>query len=178
VSVAIHDGWGVRADYVYSRFASMDVEAQYRDPDWLIAVVSLPTSVSGRTQSHAGSVNVVYSRRLGEGRALGYVFGGPSIVHRRATVKAVVTGDLVGFCAPQWFQCAAGAVPVEQATGVRNATDLGVNAGAGVTFDVGLRASLFVEARMLHLFGGEYPQGTTTHRAIAQYVPIVVGLRF
>lgn len=171
-------GWGVKVDYVYSRFAPVDRTGQYLDLSWNTVTATLPTTISGRTQSHTGSFDVVYSRWFNERRVLGYAFGGPSIVHRRVTLQGTARGELISFCEQQWLTCVSGSVPFDQAMGVKNSTDLGANVGFGVAFDVGLKAQVFAEARLVYLFGPNYslPSGTQSGRA--QFVPVTVGLRF
>jgi opacity protein-like surface antigen len=171
-------GWAVKVDYIYSRFAPVDRTGQYFDLSWNTVTATLPTTISGRTQSHTGSFDVVYSRWFNERHVLGYVFGGPSIVHRRVTLQGTVRGYLASFCEQQWLTCSPESVPFDQAMGVKNSTDLGANVGFGVSFDVGLKAQVFAETRLVYILGPDYklPSGTQSGRA--QFVPVTVGLRF
>lgn len=176
-TVRVTDRVGVRLDYQYSRFAPQALVAQTFDPSSL-ATVTTSTPVSGRLQMHVGSFDAVYAWPIRNGRGTAYVLGGPSVAKRRATVTGLATGVVLDFCEPQWFRCSAGLEPFDQATGVRETVDLGVNVGGGLTFDVGLRARVFVEARYLWIHGPTYTGTSGTAQANAAFLPVVAGLRF
>ena len=176
-TIPVTDSLGVNVGYLYSRFASEEIGAQFFLPSQSAPGATLPATVSGKAQAHVGSIDLVYERPVRAGRSVIYVLAGPSVFHRRVTLTGNGQGQ-TKFCEPQWIQCAAEAVPFDQAMGVRNATDLGFNAGAGVTFDVGLKARLFVEARFFWVRGREFQTASGPERASAQFLPITAGLRF
>ena len=179
VSVAggldLHGGISLRAQYLYSRFAAEETRVSLgRDG----AQPGGHAVVRGKPQSHAGFLDLLVKRPGAGSRAAAYLLAGPVVALRRVTLTGSGDGS-VNQCLPQWLQCSASPVSFDRAIGIRRGTSFGASVGAGVTFDVGLTARVFVEARYIYLDGPSFTASDgTTHRASASYVPVTAGLRF
>lgn len=168
-------GLAIRIGYLYSRFGAREAT---------VASGDVSGRVRAKTQMHLGAVDLVWKRALPDREATVYLFGGPVIAYRRVTItNRSGTGSPgeapISFCEPHWLQCAPTAVPYHLALGIRRSTDLGASAGAGMSFDVGLRARLFAEARFVFVDGPTFRDPSGAKRSSdAFYVPVFVGLRF
>lgn len=168
-------GLAIRAGYLYGRFAADEVGAT-SDTEVL--------PLRGKAQMHLGLVDLVWKHALRERAATVYVFGGPLVAYRRVTItnpSGNGSANLVpvAVCEPQWLQCAPAPLPYHLALGIRRSTDVGASAGAGVSFDVGLRARLFAEARVIFVDGPAFRDAAGAKRSSdALYVPVFFGLRF
>lgn len=167
---------GVRADYLYSRFAAGTSTWDVTLGPLLPAFMEV--EVRGKSQMHTGSFDLTWTWPLAQG-ARATVMAGPSIFHRRVQITGTGPhGDTVA-CEPLWFQCSAAAVPFDEAVGIKTSNDLGFNVGVGLAFPVGLQALLTVEARYFFAHGPEYAApGGGTRRASANFLPVSVGLSF
>ncbi len=173
--VEFRPGLAIRVGYLYNRFGARE------------ATVTSGTesgTLRAKTQMHLGAVDLVWRRALPDREATVYLFGGPVIAYRRVTLTNP-TGDVtfneapVGVCEPHWLQCAPTPLPYHRVLGIRRSTDLGASAGAGVSFDVGLRARLFAEVRFVFIDGPSFRDASgTTRSSDAYYVPVFLGLRF
>ncbi len=168
-------GLAIRAGYLYGRFGAGETVAASETG-------ALP--LRGKAQMHLGLVDLVWKHGLREREATLYVFGGPLVAYRRVTITNP-SGDgsanlvPVGVCEPQWLQCSPAPLPYHLALGIRRSTDLGASAGAGISVDVGLRARLFAEARVIFVDGPAFRDAAGAKRSSdATYVPVFFGLRF
>lgn len=176
VGVAIAQGVGVRADYLYSRFGARTGDFDVTLGPMLPAFVEVP--VRSKSQMHIVSVDATWTRPLAGG-ARAYVLAGPSVFRRRVQLTGTGPQGQVTACEPQWLQCQAQAIGFDRFLGVKKSDDLGFNLGAGIALPVGLTALLTVEARYFHVIGPKYNQpGGGAVRASASFVPITVGLKF
>jgi len=167
-------GLAIRAGYFYGRFAAEDAT---------VVAESGSGALRGKTQMHAGTVDLVWKRPITGREATVYLFAGPVIAYRRVTVTSpsgvALAESPVSFCEPHWLQCSPTSLPFHRLLGIRRSTDVGASAGAGVSFDVGLRARLFAEARFVFLDGPSFRDASGSKRsADAFYVPVFLGVRF
>lgn len=165
----------IRAGYLYGRFGAEEIG---------VASGTESARLRAKTQMHLGAIDLVWLRPLPDRHATVYVFGGPLLAFRRVTLTNPSGGRTfdeapVTVCQPHWLQCASAAVPYHRVLGIRRSTDLGANVGAGFSFDVGLRARFFAEARFVYIDGPSFRDASgATRSSDAFYVPVVVGLRF
>lgn len=175
-SVEIASGWEVRADYLYSRFGADTSKWDVTLGPLLPAFVEV--TVRAKSQMHAGSVDVAWTRRMANGARV-HVMAGPSFFHRRVQITGTGPQGDTTACEPQWLQCSAGPIGFDRALGIKTSNDLGFNLGAGVAFGAGLNAVVTIEARYFSVRGPLFHgAGGRAVRASAQFVPISVGLRF
>jgi len=167
----------LRAQYLYSRFGAKEIQVPVEvDGPQPVTLVSM----RGQVQSHTGFFDLVAEWPLAGGRRSAYIMAGPLVSGRR--VKITGTGPAAGTfdaCLPQWLQCSPQSIMFDQALGIRRASSVGGSVGAGVSFDIGLRARLVVEARYVYLDGPGFTDTNGARQsASASYLPITVGLRF
>ena len=116
-----------------------------------------------------------------EGRAKPYLITGLGVYYRPVKVTSPGVGYVPGYCNPWYYVCWPGGwVPVENILGERSSTDVGINVGGGVNFQVGETAAIYVEARYHYIWGPEVtdPRTNTTQKANGQFFPITFGVRF
>ena len=172
--IRLREPVALRAQYLYARFADVPADLPLPSIPGGLVIADL----RAKLQSHTGFFDVVVRRSSSDGRRTGYLLAGPLVALRRVKITGEGEGSFDA-CLPQWLQCEPAPVPFDQALGVRRATSLGASVGAGVAFDVGLRARLVVEARYMYLDGPAFTAADgTTRRASASYLPLTVGLRF
>ena len=168
-------GLAVRIGYFYGRFGAEDVT---------VTSDAGSGAVRGKAQMHVGTVDLVWKRAFTDREATFYLFAGPVIAYRRVTLTSPSGGPALGesfvsFCEPHWLQCSPTSLPFHRLLGIRRSTDLCASAGAGISFDVGLRARLFAEARVVFLDGPSFRDASGSRRsADAFHVPVVLGVRF
>lgn len=169
-------GIGLRADYLYSRFASATETWNVDFGPFLPAFMEVP--VRAKSQMHIGSLDVVWGRRVSPG-ARAYVMAGPSLFHRRVQITGNGPQGRVTACDPQWLQCPSAPLAFDRALGIKTSSDIGFNLGAGIAFRAGLTALLTIEARYFQVRGPSY-QATDGRSAsgTARFVPVSVGLSF
>jgi opacity protein-like surface antigen len=173
--VEFRPGLAIRIGYFYGRFGAKEQTVTSGDES---------AALRAKTQMHIGAMDLVWKRSLPDREATVYLFGGPVIAYRRVTLTNPSGGTafdeaLVAACEPHWLQCASAPLPYHRLLGIRRSTDLGASAGAGISFDVGLRARLFAEARFVFVDGPSFRDASGTKRSSdAFYVPVVFGLRF
>jgi opacity protein-like surface antigen len=168
-------GLAIRVGYFYGRFAAEEAT---------VVLEAGSATLRGKTQVHVGAVDLVWKRELTDYEATVSLFAGPVIAYRRVTLTGPLGGAVsaespVSFCEPHWLQCSPTPLPFHRVPGIRRSTDFGASAGAGVSFDVGLRARLFAEARFVFLDGPSFRDASgSTRSARAFYVPVFLGVRF
>ena len=175
--VRVRDWLGLRAQYLYARFAGVAATAARAAGT---VEPSAPASVEAKLQSHTGFFDAVLRKPLaGTGRTV-YLVAGPLASLRRVRITSANGGaSPYHGCQPQWLQCSPEPIPFDRALGIRRATSLGASAGAGAAVDVGLTAQLVIEARYVFLSGPTFTDvNGRTQSASASYFPITVGLRF
>jgi opacity protein-like surface antigen len=175
VTFRLTDALGLRVDGLYSRFGSGHLDLALALP--ATATPSQEGTITAKHQFGAAAFDLVFNHAPAGGRTLLYVMGGPSIFHRRVNLTGTGQG-MATFCKPLWFQCEPGPVSFDQAIGIRSENDFGVNVGAGVTFEIGLTARMFIEARYMRVFGREFTGPSGPASSSASYFPITAGLRF
>lgn len=172
--VEFRPGLAIRAGYLYERFGVRETT---------VSSEGERAELRARTQMHVAGVDLVWRHRLPDRAADFYVFGGPLLAYRRVTLTSPAAGSAfdrvsVDVCEPHWLQCAS-TLPFHLVLGIRRSTDLGANAGAGVSVDIGLRARVFAEARFIYIDGPAFRDASGAARsADALFLPLVVGLRF
>lgn len=166
---------GVRADYLYSRFAAATTTWDVTLGPMLPAFMEV--AVSAKSQMHAGSVDLAWTRPL-PGNRRAYLVAGPTLFHRRAQITGTARGEIAA-CEPLWLQCTSEPVGFDRAIGIKTSNDVGFNVGAGFAFRAGLTALLTIEARYFYVAGRRLQgPGGRDVRSSAHFVPISVGLTF
>jgi opacity protein-like surface antigen len=173
--VALRGPVRLRVEGLYSRFAAkeIDVPVEKEGPQPLALA-----SMRGKMQSVTVFFDAVVGRPSKDGRRTAYLLAGPLVSQRRVQITGSGDGTFEA-CLPQWFQCSSEPVPFDRALGIRRATSIGASVGAGMSFEVGLRARLVIEARYAYHDGPSFTAADGTKQsASASYIPITVGLRF
>jgi opacity protein-like surface antigen len=125
-----------------------------------------------------GDFNLVV-RPPTEGKVKPYLVTGVGVYYRPVKVTTPSVGYVPGYCDPWWYVCYPGGwVPVDQIVGERSSTDFGMNLGAGVNFQLGESAAVFVEARYHYIWGPTVEGDTENRKANGQFFPITFGVRF
>ncbi|MBP1635941.1 MAG: hypothetical protein H6Q10_2515 [Acidobacteria bacterium] len=168
--VEFRPGMAIRLDYLYGRFGAED------------RTLADAAVLHAKTQMHLVTLDLAWRSELSD-RGTFYVFGGGAVAVRRVVLTDTGDGTFdempVDLCEPQWLQCAGEPIPYHLAQGVRESTDLGVNVGTGFSWDVGLSARLFAEARLFYIDGPTFHDSAGKPRSSdAIYAPLVAGLRF
>jgi opacity protein-like surface antigen len=118
----------------------------------------------------------------GEGKAVSpYFLAGFGYYHRSFDVTTPSVGYVPPFCDPWWYVCyPGGLVPVDKVVASATSNDIGINFGAGVSFNLGDSASAYIEARYRYIWGPELVDqaGTSYGKANGQFLPITFGVRF
>ena len=174
-------GLGVRFDYLYHRFGSVESSL-------LVETLGAPSSIQTAgvvvtPQMHTMSVDMVYSRALPQRHASVSVFGGPSLFRQRVKVTLPGGDKLYGplaadFCHPRWLGCFERGADWDPIIGIRKSNDMGFNVGGAFAFDAGLTAQVVVEVRYFHVSGPEFSRDGRSARKPGHYLPVTVGLRF
>lgn len=154
-----NDRFGLRLDYLYS---DHDVKGEFFDGDL----------DANHSMQYAAA-----SFELGTPRGRGprfYLVGGPAIYFRAVEITRFDGTSFQTVCDPWLFACFTDVVPIEAVVGRRDATDFGLQGGAGMSFRATDSVRLFVEARYHYVFGDEF-EGL---KANGQYIPITLGVEF
>lgn len=112
------------------------------------------------------TANAVWSPRLGDSAGF-YAVGGVGAYRLEATLSTPGTSS--GFaCDPWLWWCSPGMVPGDLVAADASTTELGINLGVGITFEVGLSSELYLELRY-HRIGT--PEAT-------ELLPFIIGYRW
>jgi opacity protein-like surface antigen len=175
-ALELRSGLGVRADYQYGRFGAAEKIVDVTLGPLLPAFMGV--SVRAKSQMHAGSLDVTWTRATSSGVRV-YVMAGPTLFRRRVQLTATGPQGIVGACEPQWLQCRPEVIGFDRWLGIKESDDLGFNVGAGLAFRAGLTAMIVVEARYFHVSGPSYRSADgRSASASARFLPVSVGLRF
>jgi hypothetical protein len=131
-----------------------------------------PNNVTAAANLYALTANYVYHL---DGHRYGvYLIGGGGWYYRHLAINNVTVAPGT-VCQPVWvwwgYQCQAGLVSTETTLAARGVSSGGVNAGAGITVNLGEQGTKFyIEARYHYS-----PQGG---QVATQVVPVTMGLRW
>ncbi len=165
---------GVQLDFLHARVADRTRSVDSADSP----IRAEPISVTASHFMDAGTASIRFTPRQA-GRIKAYALAGAGIYYRKVTLSSVGAG-LVSVCNPWWFSCSSQPVAVDSVVGRRNSVGVGFSLGAGISFTVNDELTAFIEARFHDILGGPtfvMPDGRT-EKATAQYLPLVVGVRF
>jgi opacity protein-like surface antigen len=149
---------GILVELAYSDYdLRSDVLEQIQPPD---------TRIEGDVAVWALTAGAVWSPRLSNSAGF-YAVGSVGAYRLEGTLSQPGTYSGTG-CDPWLWWCDAGAEAGDVVPDSESATELGFSLGVGVTFEVGLSAELYLEARY-HRIGGD----ETT-----ELLPLVLGYRW
>ena len=151
---------GLTGDYVWSTLGGQD--------DWTGLVASRPVDVTPRIQF--GTVNVRFQAPPAKARL--YVLAGVGFYHRTVAMATTGPGDIT-VCAPWWFVCTPGPVPVGSVNRTHSSNDLGINVGAGIT-----AGRFFAEIRYHFIWGPSFDTPDGAQAATGKFLPLTFGFVF
>ena len=121
----------------------------------------------GKAQLWSLTANAIWSHEVDD--TLGYyAVGGIGAYKREVSLSSPGGFDSVSWCNPWTGVCSPGLVPVGSVVGTQTETRFGYNLGIGVTYWIGCRTQLYLEAR--------YNRANTSKST--QFIPIAFGIRF
>lgn len=124
--------------------------------------------LEGHAEIWSLTVNGMYNFPS-NGRTSFYVIGGAGAYKRNLAVTTPAGYDYIYWCDPWWGYCYAGAVPVDAVLVDDESTNLGLNAGIGLTIETGYASEMFIESRY---------NWVDTDNDSTEYIPISIGFRF
>jgi opacity protein-like surface antigen len=169
---------GVQVEYGYNGLGKKEVD---------LPVSGLPGGGNNVNTPFYGDMNMqfvdfnVVLRGNRSGSMSPYVIAGVGYYYRPVKVTTPAVGYVPGYCDPWWGFCYPGGwVPVDKIIGSRSSSDVGMDFGGGVSFKLGDKASMYVEARYHYIWGPSYtdPTSGVTTKANGKFLPIVFGIRF
>jgi opacity protein-like surface antigen len=175
-AVTLASGIGVRADYLYSRFAVVQKNEDVALGPLLPAFQSV--AVRAKSQMHLLSLDATWTRTASRGARF-YVMAGPTLFRRRVQLFGTGPYGPIRACEAQWLRCPSQGIPFGDFVGIAESADIGFNVGAGVALHTGLTALVTIEARYYYVNGPSFHAADGhTASASAHFVPVTLGLRF
>ena len=121
----------------------------------------------GKAQLWSLTANAIWSREVDD--KLGYyAVGGIGTYKRTLELSAPGGFNSISWCNPWTGECTNGLVPVSSVVGTQTETAFGYNLGVGVTYWIGCRTQLYLEARY---------HWVNTSKSM-RFMPIAFGIRF
>ena len=124
--------------------------------------------LEGHAEVWSLTVNGMYNFPS-SGRTQFYVIGGAGAYKRNLEVTTPAGYDFIVWCDPWWGWCYSDAVPVNAVLLDKDDTNLGINAGIGLTIETGYSSEMFIESRYNWI---------DSDPASTEYIPLSVGFRF
>jgi len=186
------DGYNVNFGLTYNVSPVVGIQAEYSFNGLGSKQVNIPVAVQpivGTTNPSPfyadmnmqfWDFNLIFKPKM-DGKAHPYFVAGAGIYSRPVKVTTPAVGYVPVYCDPFWYYCSPGGfVAVDKIVGSRSSTDLGIDFGAGVNYQMSDRASIYFEARYHYIWGPSFtdPTTKTTQKANGQFFPITVGIRF
>jgi opacity protein-like surface antigen len=149
---------GILAELAYSNHEiRSDVLEPIQPPD---------QRIDGDVTVWSLTANAVWSPRLSDSAGF-YAVGGVGAYRLEATLSAPGTSSGIA-CDPWLWWCSAGMLPSDLVASDESTTELGINLGFGVTFEVGLGSEIYLELRYHRI---DTPETT-------ELLPFIIGYRW
>lgn len=149
---------GILAELAYSNH---EIRSDVLEP------IQLPESrIEGDVTVWSLAASAVWSPRLSDSAGF-YAVGGVGAYRLEATLSAPGTSSDIA-CDPWLWWCSTGMVPGDPVVAAESTTELGINLGVGVTFEVGLSSELYLELRYHRI---DTPEAT-------ELLPFIIGYRW